>query len=118
MAVPYPPDKKYKVAAPFVGLLAPELDPVGRVKLFGASPGKVTESHDPVTIDGVEATPFTLKVESGGQSATITAYVGPDNLLRRVIGESGGAKVTINYTRWGDKVEVVPPTSDELAKQE
>lgn len=117
VGVPFPPDKKYEIAAPFARILA-ELDPVAKIKLFAAAPASVTQSLDPVTIDGVVARSFVLKLGTGTKQATVTVYVGPDNLPRRVTSQSGGGKVTIDYSNWGGKVEVVAPPSTELAGQD
>lgn len=117
VGVPFPPGKKYEIAAPYVRILG-ELDPVAKIKLFAAAPGSVTQSLDPVTIDGIVARSFVLTVGSGKQESTLTAYVGPDNLPRRVTSQSGGGKVTIDYSKWGGEVDVVAPPSNELAGQD
>lgn len=116
VGVPFPPGKKYAIAAPYARIIG-ELDPVAKIKLFATAPTSVTQSLDPVTIDGVVARSFVLKVGTGKHESTLTAYVGPDNLPRRVTSQSGGGKVTIDYSNWGGEVKVVAPSSNELAGQ-
>lgn len=116
VAVPYPPGKKFATAGPYVSVLA-QLDPVAKIRLFAGMPGSVTQELDPVTIDGVAARSFVLKAGTGKKVATVTAYVGPDNLPRRVTSQSGDGKVTVDYSSWGDKVDVVAPPPGELAGQ-
>ncbi len=90
------------------------------VKSFGdkGAPEKIdgvmTQSYELVLVtaklagmaDAPEGTPKTM---------TQTLFVGPDNLLRRMVTGVGGAKVQIDYSAWGEPVNIKAPRSSQIS---
>lgn len=81
---------------------------------------------DPETIDGVQAQPYvvtldTAKIadaqEAGAANVpaelTYTLFVGPDNLPRRVVIDRGGAQDTLEFSRWGEPVDIQAPADED-----
>ncbi|TXL58022.1 hypothetical protein [Aeromicrobium terrae] len=90
-------------------------------------------------LDGVKAQPYavvvdTSKVEAfkaaGADAAklpktlTYTMYVGPDNLLRRLISEipniagAGATTLTIDYSKWGEDVSIEKPKASDISDKD
>lgn len=84
-------------------------------------------------IDGVETTRYDLTVDvakllaaqgvtdeaviqAAGDSASYSLFVGPDDLPRRISVDLGGAPTTMDYSKWGEPVNIVAPTADELTE--
>lgn len=85
---------------------------------------------DAVTLDGVETTAYAVTVDveklaestdadlpSMPSAGTFTVYLGPDDLPRRVVADVAGAPVTIDFSAWGDPVEVDAPPADQVSDQ-
>jgi hypothetical protein len=89
-----------------------------------------------ISIDGVDARPYVIVVdpsklssskkadESLPKSIEYTMYIGPDNLPRRVITQlpdpsgTGGNTMTINYSKWGEKVSIAKPKASEISDKD
>lgn len=84
-------------------------------------------------IDGVKTTKLTLVLdsralleESGevdeevlqmmGETVEYVMYVGEDDLPRRVVSTVAGSTTTVNYTKWGEPVEVTAPAEEDLTE--
>jgi predicted small secreted protein len=81
-------------------------------------------------LDGVEATPYVVTVDSSkiseelgaaAQGAQVpdelvyTMYVGPDNLPRRISMDVSGTKMTMDYSKWGEDVDIKAPAKDQVS---
>ncbi len=84
----------------------------------------------------MNAQPYVIAVDSSKLSAAkdaskslpkkleYTMYIGPDNLPRRVLTElpgvagGGGSTMTINYTKWGEKVSITKPKASEITEKD
>lgn len=79
----------------------------------------------PVTIDGVETVAYDVTVDAarlggpsrGAGAGTVTVYLGPDALPRRVVADRGGSPFTIDLSAWGEPVSVDAPPADEVSDQ-
>lgn len=109
-----------------------QLDPSKQLSGFKDALTSLEEKGEPVTIDGVEAQPYELTLDTaamtglpgtaGGsasglpESLTYTMYIGPDNLLRRVTADVAGSAIQADYSKWGEPVEVEAPAADEISQ--
>ncbi|MGD8167569.1 hypothetical protein ACEXOS_010145 [Herbiconiux sp. P16] len=117
---------------PFVGSFAAirdAADPtavVGRLKDAILS---VEPSGPAIPLDGVDATPYTLVVDSAaltgalsaadqaaiaGQQLTYQFWIGPDMLVRRMSFDFAGTAATMTFERWGQPVSIEPPPADQI----
>ena len=55
-------------------------------------------------------------IQAAGDSASYSLFVGPDDLPRRISVDLGGAPTTMDYSKWGEPVNIVAPTADELTE--
>lgn len=82
-------------------------------------------------IDGVETQRYELVLDTTEMAAfgalepnerkmlpdllTYTMYLGSDGLMRRMTYEFSGAKGTMNFSNWGEPVDIKAPSEGELA---
>jgi hypothetical protein len=45
-------------------------------------------------------------------------FVGPDNLPRRMVTELAGAETTIDYSKWGEPVDIKAPPAKDVSDQD
>lgn len=87
-------------------------------------------------IDGVEAQPYVITIDPSKMPAAkqaqgslpktleYTMFIGPDNLPRRMVSDlpdmagSGGGTMTIDYSKWGEKVTIAKPKASEITKED
>jgi hypothetical protein len=112
------------------------LDPSQQFKDFEGAVTGLDQKGKAVTLDGVKAQPYVVVVDTakipaakkaGGKlpkTLEYTMYVGPDHLPRRVLsqlpGISGaeGTTMTIDYSKWGEKVSIAKPKASEITDKD
>lgn len=113
------------------GDLLEQIDPSKSVEQFEGAVKSFEKKGDPIELDGVDAQPYEIIVdtaaiaESSGQSADqfpaaefpLTMYIGEDNLPRRVVTEFGEAKMQMDYTNWGQDIEIEAPAAEEVTEE-
>ena len=86
---------------------------------------KFTAEPNSETIDGVSTTKLTLVFDakqymdekwdaSSGDTVTMIYFVGPEDLIRRIIMELGPSVVTMDMSNWGEPLDVTAPSADEI----
>lgn len=111
------------------GQLVEQMDPSRQIEQFKDSLSSFKQVGDAKTIDGVEATPYVLTLDAAKlqgitgaptagmpESVEYTMYIGPDNLPRRISSDIGGAALTMDYSKWGEDVDVKTPAADEISE--
>ncbi|TCI96485.1 LppX_LprAFG lipoprotein [Aeromicrobium sp. IC_218] len=113
------------------GSLVDQLDPSAQVEQLDQAISGFEATGDPVEIDGVQAQPYEVTVdtsklaESGaaqgaaGMPATIqyTMWIGPDDLIRRMTTTSAG-QVTVDYSQWGEDLDIAAPKASEISSED
>ena len=112
------------------------LDPSQQFKDFEGAVTSFEQKGKAITLDGVEAQPYVIVVDPAKLPAAkkakgqlpktleYTMYVGPDNLPRRMLSQlpgiagSGGGKMTIDYSKWGEKVSITKPKASEITDKD
>jgi hypothetical protein len=112
------------------------LDPSQQFKEFEDAVSKFEKRGDPKELDGVEAQPYALTVDTSKMPAAeqagsampktleYTMYIGPDNLPRRIVSDlpdvagSGGGTMTIDYSKWGEDVSIAKPKKSEITDKD
>jgi hypothetical protein len=111
------------------GSITEQLDPTQQLDQFQQALTSMQKKGEPRTIDGVEAQPYELTLDTSKIDAltrspagayvpatlTYTMYIGPDDLLRRVTASVADGTMTADYSRWGQKVDVKAPPADQIA---
>jgi hypothetical protein len=116
--------------------LIDSVDPVKQLEQFKGAVTSFEKKGDPVELDGVATQPYTVVVDpskvdrlksSGAplpKKLTYTMFVGPDNLPRRLVSElpdTGGAgpsSLTMNYSKWGQDVQITAPPKSEVSDED
>lgn len=112
------------------GDLLDQLDPSSQVDQLADAISTFEAKGEPVEIDGVQAQPYLVTVETAklqqgagqqvpGMPATLdyTMWIGPDNLIRRMTTTSVG-EVTVDYSKWGEDLDVSAPKDSEVSDQD
>ena len=128
-------DKSNPIGKQF-GELVGNIDPSQQLEDFEGAVTSFEQKGKAIAVDGVQAQPYVIVVdpsklpstknagESLPKSLEYTMYVGPDNLPRRVITQlpdqsgAGGGTMTINYSKWGEKVSIVKPKASEISDKD
>lgn len=116
------------------GQVMDQMDPSKQMADLKKAVTSFEKKGDPQTIDGVEAQPYVVKVDTSKvqsfqdlpdesadlipESIVYTMYIGSDNLLRRMSFDLAGSESTINYSKWGEPVEIKAPSADEVSDQD
>lgn len=119
---------------PFTQQLAPileQLDTSQQVEALSEAVTSIKKKGDPETIDGVEAQPYEVTVDTSRMAAfqdlpresrstipktlVYTMFLGPDDLLRRMTYGFGGMTGTVTLSKWGEPVDISAPGPGELS---
>ncbi len=126
-------DKKNPFAQQY-GQIMDQIDPSKQMQQFKDAMKSFTKKGEPQKIDGVEAQPYLVTVDTSKVKAyqdlpetsraqlpaTIeyTMFIGPDNLPRRMEFDLAGSKSTVDYSNWGDSVDIKAPSADEISDKD
>lgn len=123
-------DENDPIAKQFGGTLD-QLDPSKTLEQFGDAVKTFEKKGKAVELDGVQAQPYELTLDGsklegltpmGGEQASaqvpenlaFTFFVGPDNLPRRMTSDISGSKLQIDYSKWGEAIDVEAPAKDQI----
>lgn len=122
-------DKSNPLAAQY-GSLVDQLDPSKQLDQFKAALTGLDKKGAAITIDGVKAQPYVLTLDTKKLTALMrlgaaaaaqlpasisyTMYIGPDNLPRRLITDVAGSKISMDYSKWGEAVDIKAPAKGEI----
>jgi len=104
--------------------MSANLDPKIQAKAFKTGVTKFEKSGDPVTLDGVQATPYDVTIDPTkapdvfGTAVTepisMTYYIGPDDLLRKMVYKDKNGDFVATYTDWGAPVTIEAPAASDV----
>jgi hypothetical protein len=113
------------------GQIVDQMDPAKQLEQFKDALKSFEKKGEPQTLDGVEAQPYVVTVDTSKIKAladlpaasasqipdtlVYTMFIGPDNLPRRIETELAGAKTTLNYSNWGEPVDIKAPPASEIS---
>ncbi|MGA8986733.1 hypothetical protein [Aeromicrobium sp.] len=116
------------------GPMLGQLDPATQLEQLNEAMTSFGKTGNTERIDGVDAQPYEIVVDTAkialfadlpGRAAasiperlTFTMFVGPDDLPRRIVADVMGSIVTVNFSRWGDDVDIRVPSSGELSDRD
>ncbi len=114
--------------------LADQMDPSKQLEQFKKAVTSFEKKGKPKQLDGVEAQPYevvldTSKIDAlselpGGAGAnlpktiTYVMYLGSDDLLRRMTATVAGSKTQVDFSKWGEPVDVKAPPASEVTDQD
>ena len=113
------------------GDMMDQVDPGKSMEMIGDAVKSFKAKGDAIDIDGIQARPFQLILDtaklseiaggvSGGDTAvvpkeiTMTMFMGEDNLPRRVMTEFSGFTMQMDYSKWGEPVKIEAPSAGEI----
>ncbi|MGH3459803.1 hypothetical protein [Aeromicrobium sp.] len=112
------------------------LDPAQQLKQFEGAVTSFEKKGKTVSLDGVDAQPYVVVIDTSKMSGAAeappgmpktleyTMYIGPDNLPRRVLSQlpaaagAGGGEMKIDYSKWGEKVSITKPDKAEITDKD
>jgi hypothetical protein len=113
------------------GEIVDQLDPSRQMEQLAKALKSFEKKGQPQEIDGVQAQPYAVVVDTskiadlagltGAPAAqvpdtiTYTMFVGPDNLPRRIVTDVAGSKLTMDYSKWGEDVNIEAPPAGEIS---
>jgi len=121
------------------GDLLDNIDPSKQLDQIKGAVKSFEKKGEAKQLDGVKAQPYQIVVDTskvkafdvaGADAAklpktlTYTMYVGPDNLLRRLISEipniagAGATTLTIDYSKWGEDVSIEKPKASDISDKD
>jgi hypothetical protein len=116
------------------GEIMEQMDPAKQMEQFKDAVTSFEKKGEPQTIDGVKAQPYVVTVDTSKIKAfkdlpeasrsqvpdtiVYTMYIGPDNLLRRMEFELAGSKSTMDYSKWGEPVDIKAPPAGEISDKD
>ncbi len=116
------------------GKIMDQMDPASQLRQFKAAVKSFEKKGEPQTIDGVKAQPYVVTVDTSKLDAikdlpaasrsqvpktmVYTMYVGSDDLLRRMEFDMAGAKTTMDYSKWGEPVDIQAPSPAEISDKD
>ena len=116
------------------GQLAEQMDPSKQLEQFKNAVTSFKKKGEPTKLDGVDAQPYEIVLDTskldalsdlpGGAGANIpktityVMYLGSDDLLRRMEFDIAGTKMTMDYSKWGEPVDVEAPPASEVTDQD
>jgi len=116
------------------GQIADQMDPSRQMELLGEALKSFEKDGEPERIDGVEAQPYVVVVDTaklpglegltGSQAAqvpdeiTYTMFIGPDDLPRRMTFDVAGVEMTMDYSKWGEPVDIEAPDPSDVSDQD
>ncbi|MGZ5414712.1 MAG: hypothetical protein ACXWDC_06425 [Aeromicrobium sp.] len=112
------------------GRIIDGLDPAKQIELFKDAMTSFNAKGKVIELDGVKSQPYEITLdlsaipsiaehgdESGGsmpKKVVFTMFVGPDNLPRRLTTDVAGSGVTVDYSKWGEPVDIEAPPESEI----
>ena len=110
------------------GKLIEQLDPSKQIGQFKDAMSSMKKKGDPIELDGVPAQPYELTLDTSKipdmaqlpaganvpKEIVYTMFIGPDNLPRRISSSFSGSKVTMDYSKWGEAVNINAPPKDQI----
>lgn len=113
--------------------LIDQVNPTAQLKQFEAALKSFKQAGADQTIDGVKATPFEIVLDTSkidGMTAaakkagnklpatmTYTMFVGPDDLPRRITAKVVAMTFTLDYSKWGEPVDIKAPPASEISEK-
>jgi hypothetical protein len=121
-------DANDPIAKQFSALTA-QLDPSKQLASFGEALRSLTKKGEPQTLDGVRAQPYEMVLDTEKiagftgltagaglpKTLTYTMFIGPDELPRRMTADIAGGTITVDFSQWGEKVDIEAPAADEIS---
>lgn len=113
-------------------LMLEQMDPSVQMELMKDAVLDFRQEGDPEQIDGVEAVPYVLELdfeavmEGSGvptdelpegelpETVETTIFIGPDDLPRRMVMDTMGTQMTMDFSAWGAEVVIEAPAPDEI----
>lgn len=128
-----PADESNPMASSFEGLTE-QMDPSASVEALQGAITSVEKDGEPVDVDGVEAQPYTVVVdttkltgpmkeqaEAAGsalpETLTYQYWIDAEDLMRKVVMDIQGATMEMTFSNWGEDLQVVAPSAEEISTE-
>ncbi len=128
-----PADESNPMASSFEGLTE-QMDPSASVEALEGAITSVEKEGEPVDVDGVKAQQYTVVVDTTKltgsikeqadaagtalpETLTYQYWIDADDLMRKVVMDVMGTNVEMTFSSWGEDLEVVAPSADEISTE-
>jgi hypothetical protein len=116
------------------GQIMDQMDPAKQIEQLKPAITSFEKKGAPKTLDGVKAQPYVVTVDTSKVKAfadlpaasksqvpdtiVYTMYIGSDDLPRRMEFDLAGSKSTIDYSKWGEPVDIKAPAAGEISDKD
>lgn len=118
------------------GSIVENVDPAQQLEQLEGAVTSFEQTGDAIELDGVQATPYEVTVDSSAltesmgaagedlpegslpEEVTYSMFVGPDNLIRRMVIDVAGTATQLDFTKWGEDVTIEKPADDEISDED
>jgi len=116
------------------GKMMDQMDPAKQMKAFEEAVTSFEHKGGSKSIDGVEADRYEMTLDTSKiptfkdlpeasraqvpDTIDYTLYIGPDDLLRRMEFDVAGVKSKLDFSQWGEPVEIKAPPADEISDKD
>ena len=113
------------------GQIMDQMDPAKQIDQLKDAVKSFEKKGAPKTLDGVKTQPYVVTVDTSKVKAfadlpaasksqvpdtiVYTMYIGSDDLPRRMEFDLAGSKSTMDYSKWGEPVDIKAPSADEIS---
>jgi hypothetical protein len=126
-----PADTSNPLAASFQGMSG-QLDPTGALSQMEGAVVSVEKAGEPEEVGGALAQPYTMVIDTAAASAAMsselagaaslppqmsyTYWIDADDLMRRMSAELPSGSIDATFTGWGEPVDIVAPSADQITE--
>jgi len=119
-------DESNPIGKQFSGM-ADQVDPSQQIEEMGDAVTKFEKKGSPEDIDGVKAQRYDVTIDPSEMSSvpedaqsmlpdklTYSMYVDADDLMRRITMDMQGTEMTMDYSKWGESVDINKPSDSDV----
>jgi len=119
-------DESNPIGKQFSGM-ADQVDPSQQIEDMGDAVTNFEKKGSPEDIDGVKAQRYDVTIDPSEMSSvpedtqsmlpdkiTYTMYVDADDLMHRITMDMQGTEMTMDYSKWGESVDIDKPSDSEV----
>ena len=116
------------------GQIMDQMDPAKQIDQLKTAITSFEKKGAPKTLDGVKTQPYVVTVDTSKVKAfadlpaasksqvpdtiVYTMYIGSDDLPRRMEFDLAGSKSTMDYSKWGEPVDIKAPAAGEISDKD
>lgn len=116
------------------GQILDQMDPAKQIDQLKSAITSFEKKGEAKTLDAVKTQPYVVTVDTSKVKAfadlpaasksqvpdtiVYTMYIGSDDLPRRIVFDLAGSKSTMDYSKWGEPVDIKAPAAGEISDKD